>query len=152
MDYVDVLRNTEVFQSLTDDELHLVAALCDRESHPAGTQLSQQGDEVSKVYIVEEGRVHFQIQIGGGRLWSVDSSSRGECFGWAALLDPPYRWASGARCVEPTALVRVDAPGLRALCRSHLHIGFKVMSGIARLISRRLDHTRRQVASVADRM
>ena len=149
MDYADVLRNTEVFQDLTLDELRLVAALCGRESYDVDTQLSREGEEVKKLYVVEEGHVQFQIETGAGRLWSVDSSSKGECFGWAALLEPPHTWASGARCVEPTTLVTVDAAGLRELCRSYPHIGFVVMSGIGRLISRRLDNTRRQLAHVA---
>ena len=149
MDYADVLRNTEVFQGLTDDELRLVAALCGRESCGADTQLSREGDKVEKLYVVEEGHVQFRIATGAGRLWTVASSSQGECFGWKALLGPPHTWASSARCVEPTTVTTVDGAGLRELCRSYPHIGFVVMSGIARLISRRLDNTRRQLAHVA---
>ena len=150
MDYADVLRNTDIFQELAEDELRLVSVLCARESYDTEAQLSREGDEIGKLYVVEEGRVLFQIETGWGRLWSVDSCSRGECFGWAALLEPAHTWASAARCVEPTRLITIDAAGVRELCRSYPHIGFVVMSGIARLTSRRLDNTRRQLAQAAD--
>ncbi len=152
MDLREVLRKTEVFGRLSEEELGAVTVLCDKESYEAGTQLSRQGQEIGKVYVVEEGLVQFQIEVGPGRSWSVDSSRKGDCFGWAALLNPPHTWASSARCAEPTTLVTVDASRLRDLCSAEPHIGHIVMLGIAGLISHRLDNTRIQLAHVAEKM
>jgi CRP-like cAMP-binding protein len=147
----ETLRETEVFRGLTNDELDLVADLCSPEFHPAGLTLSQQGDDIDKLYVVQEGLVQFRFQIGATRYWSVDSSSEGECFGWAALLGPPYTWASEARCAEHTTLLTVDAARLRALCQSYPRIGFVVMSGIGRVVTQRLEKSRQQVAMLADK-
>ena len=152
MEFVDVLGKTEIFGKLSENEIGKVAALCSRESYEAGTHLSRQGEEIRKIYVVEEGLVQFQIEIAAGRPWSVDSSAKGNCFGWAALLDPPHPWASTARCVEPTTLVTVDAAKLRDLCGAESHIGYAVMLGIAGLISRRLENTRIQLAQLAEKM
>ena len=152
MDFKEVLQKTEVFGGLSEKELGTVVTLCDRESYEAGTQLSRQGQEIGKVYVVEKGLVQFQIEVGPGRFWSVDSSGKRDCFGWAALLNPPHPWASFARCVEPTTLVTVDAIQLRDLCMAEPGIGHIVMLGIAGLISHRLDNTRIQLAHVAEKM
>lgn len=147
----EILGETEVFRGLTNDELDLVADLCSREFHPAGLTLSRQGDNIDKLYVVQEGLVQFRFQVGTTRYWSVDSSSAGDCFGWAALLGPPYTWASEARCAEHTTLVTVDAAGLRTLCQSYPRIGFVAMSGIGRVVTQRLEKSRQQVATLADK-
>lgn len=148
--FADLIPDAEVFEGLSPDELRMIARLCSREVYGAGEQISTEGEEVTKLYVVEEGRVQFSIKTDKGNLVPVDTSSKGECFGWAALLGPPHVWASSARAIELTTVVTVDASGLRALCRSYPHIGFVVMSGIGRLIANRLAHTRHQVANLTD--
>lgn len=152
MSFVEVLRDTEVFKRLTEDRLRRVAALCARSTYEAGAMVARQGDEVRKLYIVEEGMVQFQIEIGPGRSWSVDSSGRGECFGWAGLIDPPLPWASTGRCAEDTILTEVDIGGLKKLCESEYYIGYAVMLGVATLVANRLQHTRIQVVHLAEKM
>ena len=150
-DVAEVLRGTEVFNGLTDDELGMVLDLCEVESHPAGAVISRQGDPIDRLYVVAEGLVQFHIQVGPNRFWGVDSSIEGACFGWATLLGPPYIWASEARCTEPTTLLAVQGSGLRALCQSYPRIGFVVMLGIGRVVTRRLQASRQQVAMLAER-
>ena len=151
MEFVDVLRNTEVFGGLNEDELRMVAALCGREHHEAGTCISCQGEAVNKLYVVEDGLVQFQIEIGRGRSWSVDSSGKGDCFGWASLLAPLHPWASNAICVERSSFVTIESVDLHKLFRAQCRIGYAVMMGIAGLIARRLDNTRMQLAHLAER-
>jgi CRP-like cAMP-binding protein len=148
----DVLRHAEVLRGLTDDEIEMLERLCTQESHPAGARLSTQGDEIHKLYVVEHGMVHFQIHIPGDGAWSVDSSTGGDCFGWASLFGPPYRWASSAVCVQPTRLTAIEGAGLRALCHSYPHIGFVMMAGIGRVVTYRLEKVRQQVATLAAQM
>jgi CRP-like cAMP-binding protein len=152
MSFVSVLRNTEVFRRLSDEELGKMVRLCTRQSYEAGTQLSQQGKEIRNLYVVEEGLVQFHIEIGPGRSWAVDSSGKDECFGWAALLEPPHTWASSARCVEGTTLVVVGGTKLRELCQREPHIGYAVMLGTAQVLRQRLNHARVQVVHLAERM
>jgi CRP-like cAMP-binding protein len=149
-DILDVLNETDLFDDLTEDELAKVAALCEREFYPAGTVISRQGEPIGKLYVVIKGLVQFHLQVGPDRFWAVDSSPKGSCFGWATLLGPPYTWASEARCTEPTHLMVIDGSGLRALCQSHSHIGFVVMLGIGRVVTKRLENSRQQVATLAD--
>ena len=52
----------------------------------AGLVLSQQGDRIDRLYVVQEGLVQFRFQVGPNKFWSVDSS----------MVVPPSRAGSSS--------------------------------------------------------
>jgi CRP/FNR family cyclic AMP-dependent transcriptional regulator len=143
---VDVLRQSVVFQKLTNEQIKKLAAIASFETYPAGTLLYKEGDPASKFYIVKEGKVILDMKCEMGphtppRQVTVDVIIKGESMGWSAVVDP-YIFTLSCLCMDPTTLVAVDAAKLREFIVEDLALGFEVMKSIAKLISSRLTHTR----------
>jgi CRP-like cAMP-binding protein len=64
--------------------------------------------------------------------------------GWSPLLDVGPLTAT-ARTLAPTRLLVLDAAQVQALCARDTGFGYEFMRRVARVLSRRLDATRRQL-------
>lgn len=143
---IDVLRQSIVFQKLTNEQIKKLAAVASFETHPAGTLLYREGDPADKFYIVKEGKVVLDMTCEMGphmppRQVTVDVITKGESMGWSAVVEP-YIYTLGCLCMDRTTLVAVNSAKLREFIVEDLTMGFEVMKAVAKMISSRLTHTR----------
>ena len=143
---IDILRQSVVFQRLTNEQIKKLAAIATVENHPAGTLLYKAGDPADKFYIVQEGKVILDLKADLGphvppMQVTVDVITKGESMGWSAVVDP-YIYTLSCLCMDPTKLVAVDAAKLREFIAEDLSLGYEVMKAISKLIASRLTHTR----------
>jgi toluene monooxygenase system ferredoxin subunit len=77
----------ELFNGISSGMLEALARLAKREEFAEGAVLYRPGDPAEDFFVLESGRVEFQI----GRDERVDRAGfmlkKGEVFGWAALVD-----------------------------------------------------------------
>ena len=126
----------ELFNGIGAATLEALAGLARREEFAAGAMLYKPGDRVEDFFVLESGRIEFQI----GRDEHANPAGfmlkRGEVFGWAALLDnQPHRIAS-ARALEDSVLLRLNGKQALQLLEADPTSGFVVMRRLSALIAR----------------
>lgn len=144
---LDLLRGSEVFDGLSDDELAPIALMSTVTAYAAGAEIFVEGQPADNLYIVADGRVQVLIDIGRGRQTVVDTVTRDGSFGWSALV-PPFVYTGGAKCSEPSRLVAIPGEGLRDLCKENCRVCHTIMEHLASIISARLKDTRLQLISL----
>jgi toluene monooxygenase system ferredoxin subunit len=128
----------EIFNGLAAPTLQKLAALARRETHDQGSVLYRPGDPADDFFVLDSGRVEFLLGRGDRTSPGGFMLKKGEVFGWAALLDGhPARIAS-ARCLEASALLRINGKAVLAALEEDPAAGYLVMRRLASLITRYL--------------
>ena len=126
----------ELFTGIAEPTLAALSALAKREEFAAGSVLYKPGDPADDFFVLESGRVEFQIGRDERTSPAGFMLKKGEVFGWAALLqNHPHRIA-GARILEKSALLRINGRQAREVLESDPASGFSVMRRLAALIAR----------------
>ena len=133
---MDVLRRTELFGSLADDELQRLAETARTRTFRRGQYLWYQGDPGDTLLVVCDGRlkVVFGFESTGDEavLHSVGSC---EVLGELALLDGAPRSASVVALEQTTALILSRATVLDAMAR-HPAVLEAMLRTVGRLVRR----------------
>lgn len=135
------LRVAELFAGISDATLGQLDALARHETYPTGSTLYDIGDATDDLYILDSGRVSFQI----GRDNRTDAAGfrlrKGEVFGWAALLEHQPRRIAKAACLEQSSLLRLNGKQTLKILEDDPASGFQVMRKLSTLITRHLSST-----------
>jgi toluene monooxygenase system ferredoxin subunit len=126
----------ELFGGLSAGTLEALTRLARREELAAGATLYRMGDPADDFFVLESGRVEFQI----GRDARVDPAGfmlkKGEVFGWAALLENHPQRIASARAMENSVLLRLNGKQALKLLESDPASGYVVMRRLSGLIAR----------------
>lgn len=144
---LDLLRQASLFEGLSDDQLARIARVAREETFEPGTFIFKENEEARDLYVVLEGRVAILIDIGGGRQTIVDTVTRGETFGWSAMV-PPHILTASAKTVERTRVLAMAGKELHNFCLEDCRMCYTIMENLARTISARLKDTRLQLISL----
>jgi CRP/FNR family cyclic AMP-dependent transcriptional regulator len=148
MDIKQILRQVELFDGLSDEELDQVTTICTSRKLHAGELLIHQGDQGDQLYIVMEGFVEVVLsdaQQHEKRV--VVNLGPGQITGEITLLDQGPRSASVRATAEPTVVQSIHHTDFIALCEQNNHIGYLVMRNMAADLSFKLRH--RNLADLA---
>jgi len=125
-----VLRESQLFEELSDEELDRIAEFSREATFEAGDVIFREGDVPGEVYIVAQGKVAIDmgLRLGGQvrRRATIETVTRGHPVGWSAVVGSEVLTAS-ARCVENTTVVVVDGKALRCLFEEDSYLGLRVM-------------------------
>jgi toluene monooxygenase system ferredoxin subunit len=128
----------ELFNGLSAATLEKLGSLAKKETHSAGAVLYRPGDPAEDFFVLDSGRIEFLIGRGDRAAPGGFMLRKGETFGWAALLDgTPARIAS-ARCLDDSALLRINGKAALRVLEGDPAAGFVVMRRLAGLIARYL--------------
>jgi len=122
----------ELFTGLAPATLSKLISLAKKESHPAGATLYRPGDAADDFYVLDSGRVEFQI----GRDPAGFMLKKGEVFGWAALLESHPQRIASARVLESATVLRINGRQALGVLESDPASGYVVMRRLAGLIAR----------------
>jgi len=126
----------ELFTGIAEGTLAALTALATREEFAAGSSLYTPGDPAEDFFVLDSGRVEFQIGRDERTSPAGFMLNRGEVFGWAALLEnQPHRIAS-ARALEKSVLLRINGRQALKLLESDPASGYLVMRRLSALIAR----------------
>lgn len=151
MAVIDILKSSELFGGLKAEDLERVAVLCRGGSYREGIMIFKEGDEANELYVLAEGRVALEMGIRPvadrpAIPTAVEVVTKGESFGWSALVEP-YSYTSSARCMTNCTVLAIKGDMLRKLMAEDVSLGFEVMKRLAQIISLRLVHTRLRLTS-----
>lgn len=147
---LEILRKSDVFAGLTDEELYSVAKVAREVCYEAGTQILTENEPARDLYLVVEGRVVVLADAARGRQAVIDTITRGGSFGWSAMV-PPYVLSGTARSVDRVKLIAIPGDELRGLCKINCALCYTIMERLAMIISRRLHETRMQLLGLVYR-
>jgi toluene monooxygenase system ferredoxin subunit len=130
------LKMAELFADISSATQNRLVQLTRREEYDSGSVLYDLGDVTDDLYILESGRVAFELGRDDRTSAAGFILRRGEVFGWAALLEnQPVRIAK-AVCVEKSTLLRLNGEEAVKVLASDPDSGYLVMRQLATLITR----------------
>ena len=137
MDRIEVLRRSDVFHYLEEDELRVVEKMCTPEVFEAGTIICKQDQEEERIYVIEEGLVSILLELGPTDKRQIQAASNFECFGWSATI-PPFHCAATVKALERTKALAFNGKELRNLIYTNPKLCAEIAGGVAYVISQRL--------------
>jgi toluene monooxygenase system ferredoxin subunit len=132
------LELASVFEGISEDAHAELSALMREQSYPAGAVIYDFGAPVEDLYILEKGRVEFLLGRDDRTSPGGFLISKGELFGWAALIADQPRRIAKATCEEESRVIALNGNEVRAILARHPTDGHRVMSNLVRLITRYL--------------
>jgi CRP/FNR family cyclic AMP-dependent transcriptional regulator len=140
----ETLKKIHFFRGLRDEELELLAALCDEQKYALGELVQKENEPSTRVNFILEGSVGAVVHMPGisygNKELIIDTLKPGDAFGWSALIyGAPW---STLRAIEPARVLYANASDLLKLCEDNNHIGYILMKNLATLISSRLKRNR----------
>ncbi len=135
----EVLRGSELFGGLTDDELDKITRLCSERVYDAGVTIFKEGDVANELYIIEEGRVVLEATLhigsGVGRQGAMDVITKEQVFGLTPICNAEIcvtqTSTASARCIEKTKVLALNGGELCSLFEENAYAGYKVMQKLA---------------------
>ena len=151
MAITDTLKSSELFGGLETAHLEKFSVLCRGGSYKQGMMIFNEGDEAAELYILTDGRVVLEMQVcpvpnRPAIPTALEVVTKGECFGWSALVEP-YVYTLSARCMTNCTVLAIKGDMLRKAMADDPVLGYEVMRKLAQLISLRLTHTRLRLTS-----
>ena len=137
MEPVEVLKKSDLFCNLNDDQLKVIAKMCTPLVFEAGCIVHKQGAVARKMYVIEKGLVGIILEVGPMAQRQVQAAVDFESFGWSSMTEP-YTWSATAKALETTTAFAFDGKELDDLCSTHPEIGNQVHKALAHLVGKRL--------------
>lgn len=147
MDKLELLRKSELFHALDDEQLRLVEKMCTSEVFEPGAIICKQDRKEDNIFVIEEGLVAILLEVGLLSQRQVQAASNFEVVGWSALIEP-YISSATAKAIEKTKVLAIDARELGCLFRSNPDIMYKVGSAVTCVVAKRLRSAYTQLLGV----
>ena len=139
-EYLNILRQIDIFFDLTVPQLEMVAGLCSEAKYSVDEMIFEENSASDELYVIASGEVDILVNPAlvqsnhtghPTRPLTIVTLRRGQTFGEIALVDQGLRSAS-ARCASKKAYVLViDSERLLQLCDSYPDLGYRLMRNIA---------------------
>jgi CRP-like cAMP-binding protein len=142
MDPRAVLKDVELFEGVTDDELQAIAKICQEQTFQAGDTITSQGERGDTLYLIHEGLVEVirSATLTDPSPRAVINLGKGQLFGEMALVDHGPRSATVRALAKKTVVHVIRRDDFDKLCESNHHLGYIVMRNIAADLSFKLRH------------
>jgi CRP-like cAMP-binding protein len=147
MDRLEVLRKSELFRELDNEQLSTVEKLCTPETFEPGAIICKQGEKVDKIYVIEDGLVAIILEVGPLSQRQVQSASNFDIVGWSSMIRP-YTSTATVKAKERTKVLSFNAKELGRLFRLEPKIGYKVGQSISCVVAGRLQHAYTQLLGI----
>ncbi|MFP4640733.1 MAG: cyclic nucleotide-binding domain-containing protein [Dehalococcoidia bacterium] len=147
MEKIELLKRSELFRDLDDDQLAVIQDLCTSEVFEPGDLICKQSRIEDRVYVIEEGLVGIILEVGPMAQRQVQAVSNFETFGWSAIIEP-HTCTASVKAIETTKVLAFEGQKLDDLFAERPEIGFKVAKAVARVVATRLRQSYVQLLGV----
>lgn len=150
MSVVNVLRQADIFDDLTNTQLELIGSICAERHYQAGDVIFEENTPGDEMYVIANGEVQIQVNpslIGRESTQShtIATLRRGQSFGEVSLVDEGLRSASARCSQQDTHLIVIPRDKLMLLCDTYPQLGYKLMRNLAADLAMKMRHTDLQV-------
>ena len=145
----DALRQWRFFSGLDDGDLQALADIAYESTFEDGDTIFQEGSPATTMYLLRQGWVDINVRSGGQGEQSelVTMVTRGDVFGWSALVEP-HVYTASAGCATPVSVLAFPADKVLALIRNDAGLCYAIMNRICQVLASRLRATRQQLVSL----
>jgi len=145
---MEFLRRIELFRELSDDELAGVLKLVEIREFAKNGLLFQENNPRRNLFLIHEGEVELFKISPFGEVKRVSFFGKGDFLGEGALMDD-YPHSTTARALVKTVVFVISSENYRAYCAAHPVPGMKILSSVARVMSRRMRQAGTRVVNIA---
>ncbi|WP_420643604.1 cyclic nucleotide-binding domain-containing protein [Candidatus Leptofilum sp.] len=133
-----ILSVTDIFDSFTDNQLALVAAICEADTYQTGDILLKENDQSTELYVIARGGVEVVMNptfvsddVDETEMVVLTELRQGQVFGEVALVDQGIRSATIRVSQANTLLLRIERQRIMQLCDTYPELGYKLMKNLA---------------------
>jgi CRP-like cAMP-binding protein len=144
MDRSEIIKRSEFFHDLDDEELDAIVRISKSEEFEPGVIICRQDQQSDKIYLIEDGLVGIILEVGPMSQRQVQAASNYKVFGWSALI-PPYTRTSTSKALERTKVLSWEKKDLDVLFSQDHDLSYKVNAAIARVVAKRLREAYQQL-------
>jgi len=123
------LRSVDIFQDLTEDEIHQLGKRAPMKRVPSGTIFYSQEQATEVLFILKEGRVRLYHLEPDGRMLTLAMLEEGTIFGEMTLLGQRLQ-NNFAEAIAPCLLCLMSREDVKELLLSNPRIAFRLMETI----------------------
>jgi CRP/FNR family transcriptional regulator, cyclic AMP receptor protein len=134
----DALAESDVFGSLTDDDLDRVIEKGRVVTYGGGALVFRKGDRANDFMIVLSGRIRLSSTSRQGREVLFDLIGPGRCFGELALVDGTNRRLD-ATAVKPSAVFTLRRSDVLACLEAHPEVAVRIIRVLCVRLSRAME-------------
>ena len=139
-------KRADLFKGLEKRYLERVAPLCRGASYQEAARIFEEGDEAKELYVLRESQVALEIEVRPvpdrpAIPAAVEVVTKGEAFGWSALVEP-HVYTSSVRCSSNCQVLAIRGDRLRRIMDDDPSLGYGLMRQLAKPIFVRLMYTR----------
>ena len=144
-----ILKEVDVLEGLTDEQIGSIAALVERASVAAGEMLGKTGESGDSLFVLIQGEAQLSAPSALGEI-TVRIAGAGESFPLAALLGAGTLITSG-KALTDLELLRISRSKLMELCSQDPEIGMRVYANIANVFVNRYTSTLAHLTELEER-
>lgn len=143
----DLLRETEIFRSLTEDQIRKILKISREVTFAEGEVIMREGEDGDTLYIILEGTVEVVKSLVRGdrdeeenrknKVFTRLDASGHAVFGEIALLETMRRTAT-IKTVTKCRFYEIKKDDFLNLAESDHELGFRILLNLARIVSARL--------------
>ena len=142
-----LLKEHPFFQDMRQEYIDSLAGCASNVRFKARETVFQQDEKANHFYILESGKIAIDLSTPGRGVLTIETLGEGQVLGWSWLF-PPYEWQYGARAVEDTKAIAMDARCLRGKCETDPALGYDLMKRFSAIMARRMQRARLQMLDI----
>ena len=130
-----ILRRTQLFASLTEQEMRALAARVSRKNFPQGALLFGEGDSCTGLFLVALGRVRIFKLSPAGREQVLAVEGPGSSFAELPVFDGG-NYPASASALEDAEVLFISRKDFQNFCREHPEVALKVLAVVGSRLRR----------------
>ena len=131
---------------MSGQHLELIAECAQLKQLNADEVVFRAGDPAKGFYLIERGSVAVEADSGNRPPVNIDVVQAGEPLGWSWMYEP-FVCEYGARAMEPTTALFIDAAQLTQHRGADLTLGHELFKRMSEVMVRRLNAARAKIAA-----
>jgi len=145
----DILKELHFLKELPDPLIDKIGSIATLETHEKYTVLFRQNQDLTHLYMLVSGRVHFTVESLSGKVLILDKIDEGRTFGVSALMEESSS-AYTAICAQESTVVSISGKDMHQLFEDDFKLGHLLMLNVVKLFKQRIElHTRQFLLSLA---
>ncbi len=136
---IDLLKQSSLFEGLNAEELQQFANVAQFLKVKKGDRIFEAGSPAEFLFVIGAGEIDLRFKVtyyNALAELSLDTKSRGEAFGWSALIGP-HRYTLSAIALADSALLQMNQTDIKRLCEANNHLGYILMRNLAKMVGDR---------------
>lgn len=146
---ISMLRDIDLFESLSDHALSEIISLCTVEEHPSGEHIFEEGDPGDGMYLILNGEVRISKNIPGIGEEALAFLEEGSYFGEMSLFGEEATRSAMAIASSIVKVAKLSRPDFHKLLEEDKEVAVEILFSIVNTLADRLRASNDKVAFFA---